>query len=427
MDATVAKLTSAGFEVRDTERLRAEGKSVCKQWLRSVVNHIDSQFPRIDLLVALSTLFDPAHLPAATDPAFTDYGKEALFVLGDFYCPTTATPPPDGKLIERADEKAAATRARANFEARLKKGDFIKGSALQLEWQLFKPRLAKWRDKFDEKQQALMREKEIEMAKGSAKSAKAADKEAKAKSERERAEKEKKAKEKADRENAEREKAEREKAAKEKVDEEKKKDKGGKRSRKRQKTEPKSNAKGGKEEKEQSQAKDVKEAKDKSSEDKEKKGEQRDKQPDKARKGPRLRMADVVKMFLASEDLPDCFPNLAKLAAVAVVVPMSSVECERVFSCLNRYLHCYFVTSSCYVRFRVKTIARNRMKGDLLNWLIMISLHAPSDLSKFNYEAVVQYWSTRWRHRLEFRSSNSTPQPAETDKDDDARSPFRDG
>jgi hypothetical protein len=48
------------------------------------------------------------------------------------------------------------------------------------------------------------------------------------------------------------------------------------------------------------------------------------------------------------------------------------------------------------------------MKGDLLNWLMIISVHAPKDRTKFNYEAVVVYWAARWKHRVQL-----LPAPAE--------------
>ena len=50
---------------------------------------------------------------------------------------------------------------------------------------------------------------------------------------------------------------------------------------------------------------------------------------------------------------------------------------------------------------------RNRIKSDLLNWLMMISMNAPNDLKKFNYDAAVEYWATRWRHRVDVRSSRA--------------------
>ena len=117
---------------------------------------------------------------------------------------------------------------------------------------------------------------------------------------------------------------------------------------------------------------------------------------------PRYRMADMLGRLLRDVTLRESFPNLSKLAAIALVLPVSSVECERAFSFMNRSV------SGCYLRslrpHRIKTIPRNRMKNDLLNWPMILAIHVP-DRKKFNYNAAVDYWAARWNHRVKVLTS----------------------
>ncbi|KAJ8011839.1 hypothetical protein DPEC_G00062450 [Dallia pectoralis] len=62
------------------------------------------------------------------------------------------------------------------------------------------------------------------------------------------------------------------------------------------------------------------------------------------------------------------YPSLSKLAAIALTVPISSVNCERDFSMMNR----------------VKTDLRNRLQGEHLAACMLLSINGPP-LSEFPY------------------------------------------
>ncbi|XP_035854098.1 zinc finger protein 862-like [Sander lucioperca] len=67
------------------------------------------------------------------------------------------------------------------------------------------------------------------------------------------------------------------------------------------------------------------------------------------------------------------YPSLSKLAAITLTVPISSVNCERDFSTMNR----------------VKTDLRNRLQGDHLAACMLLSINGPS-LSEFPYNRALE-------------------------------------
>ena len=81
---------------------------------------------------------------------------------------------------------------------------------------------------------------------------------------------------------------------------------------------------------------------------------------------------------LASDfgELKLLYPNLAQLSAIALTIPVSSVNCERDFSAMNRVFCFHFSASSlsrypfvlCYVIIfqEIKTDLRNRLQGKSL-------------------------------------------------------------
>ena len=79
--------------------------------------------------------------------------------------------------------------------------------------------------------------------------------------------------------------------------------------------------------------------------------------------------------------LRDMFPNLSKLAAIGIIIPMSTADCERGFSTLGR----------------VKNDLRNRLSCKILNPLLHISIEGPEP-DIFNYERACTIWSG-WRNR----------------------------
>lgn len=407
LDATVKRLTDAGFEVCSTERLRKTTTNCRKQYLRAVCNQISAYFPHADRISALCTLFDVASLPSTNDAALETYGTSALFVLKDFYCPSLAQPPPAANLIPNADEKAAAARERANFEARREKGDLINGKALETEWAVFRPLLASWRDEFAAAQEKALARDAVAQARAAGTAAKKAQRERQKEADRN----------KAEIENA--QKAQKEKAENARIDEKKvkAKPKSKPKAKAKQNAQPKSKESKQKapdrdKEKadEMKEKDDVKEKQQSGKDEKQQEApEQKVEHSEAEDKRPRLTMAAVVKRLFAETGLLRAFPNLAKLAAIAVILPMSSVDCERIFSCLNRYDYARYPLTTSLPRCSVKTIARNKMQADLLNWLVLISFHTPDDLSKFNVDAAVEYWANRWNHRVVVTATPAFP------------------
>ena len=66
---------------------------------------------------------------------------------------------------------------------------------------------------------------------------------------------------------------------------------------------------------------------------------------------------------------------------IGLLLPMSTADCERGFSCLQR----------------VKTDLRNRLSNKILNYLLSISIEGPSP-DEFPYDEACDIWA-RWRNR----------------------------
>ena len=74
------------------------------------------------------------------------------------------------------------------------------------------------------------------------------------------------------------------------------------------------------------------------------------------------------------------FPNLARIAAIGLLLPMSTANCERGFSALQR----------------IKTDLRNRLSNKIFNYLLSISKGpSPAD---FPYNEACDIWAG-WRNR----------------------------
>ena len=78
---------------------------------------------------------------------------------------------------------------------------------------------------------------------------------------------------------------------------------------------------------------------------------------------------DLMSKLTTNSQLLDIFPNLGKLRAIALVIPMSTADCERGFSSLNR----------------IKTDLQNRLSYKILNALMTISIEGP-ERDKFPFE-----------------------------------------
>ncbi|XP_069110145.1 uncharacterized protein [Argopecten irradians] len=81
--------------------------------------------------------------------------------------------------------------------------------------------------------------------------------------------------------------------------------------------------------------------------------------------------------------MEDLYPSLARYAQIALVLPMSTADCERSFSTMNR----------------VKTNLRNRLSQNILNSLMTISIEGQS-LGEFDFDSCVKYFGQIKRRKI---------------------------
>ena len=87
-----------------------------------------------------------------------------------------------------------------------------------------------------------------------------------------------------------------------------------------------------------------------------------------------LSTREVMTSLVNNGALQAMFPNLAKIATIGLLLPMSTADCERGFSCLQR----------------IKTDLRNRLSNKILNYLLSISIEGPSP-PDFPYDEALTY------------------------------------
>ena len=92
---------------------------------------------------------------------------------------------------------------------------------------------------------------------------------------------------------------------------------------------------------------------------------------------------ELLTALVQQTSLQEIFPNLHKLAVIALVIPMSSADCERGFSALKR----------------IKTRLRNRLSNRILNNLLMISIEGP-ELKDFDFEKAADVWGAQRNRRI---------------------------
>lgn len=95
-------------------------------------------------------------------------------------------------------------------------------------------------------------------------------------------------------------------------------------------------------------------------------------------------LQELAREVLGTESLTDLFPSCSKLMVHALVLPMSTSDCERCFSTMKR----------------VKTDLRNRMNTQTLDRLLRVRLEAPEDQSKFDFKEAVYRWGRAKNRRL---------------------------
>ena len=86
-------------------------------------------------------------------------------------------------------------------------------------------------------------------------------------------------------------------------------------------------------------------------------------------------------LLISNSAMQAMFPNLAKVAMIGLLLPMSTADCERGFSSLQR----------------IKTDLRNQLSNRILNYLLLISIEGPSP-TEFPYHEACDIWSG-WRNR----------------------------
>ena len=83
-----------------------------------------------------------------------------------------------------------------------------------------------------------------------------------------------------------------------------------------------------------------------------------------------------VMQYLVQEEIALLYPELAKLANIGLVIPISTATCERGFSAMKR----------------IKTELRNTLTTRVLDCLIRISIDGP-DLGNFDFDRAATKWA----------------------------------
>ena len=97
-----------------------------------------------------------------------------------------------------------------------------------------------------------------------------------------------------------------------------------------------------------------------------------------------MSMRQMTNLLCTDPSLQDIYPQFSKLASSAALVPVSTADCKRSFSTMNR----------------VKTKLRNCMTTSTLDSLIRISMEGPP-LPQFNFERAADIWATLRNRRFQ--------------------------
>ena len=96
-----------------------------------------------------------------------------------------------------------------------------------------------------------------------------------------------------------------------------------------------------------------------------------------------LSTREVFDMILKDNSLTTLLPQICKLAAIALTIPVTTADCERGFSAVKR----------------IKTSLRNRLKTETLDYLLRISTEGP-DPDSFDCDQAVTLWGSQRNRRL---------------------------
>lgn len=105
--------------------------------------------------------------------------------------------------------------------------------------------------------------------------------------------------------------------------------------------------------------------------------------PDMIRLFTKKTYYSVLSSLTSNTVLIATYPELSKLAAAALVVPMSTADCERGFSAMNR----------------IKTDLRNSLKTETLDQLMRISIEG-KEREYFNFNRAADMWASKGNRRL---------------------------
>lgn len=94
-------------------------------------------------------------------------------------------------------------------------------------------------------------------------------------------------------------------------------------------------------------------------------------------------LPDVVS-FICNPGTEGTLPQLKALAVRALLLPVSTADCERGFSCMNR----------------VVTPLRNRLKTENIDKLLQISAEG-TDIDTFDFDITLSKWSNMGQHRID--------------------------
>ena len=100
-------------------------------------------------------------------------------------------------------------------------------------------------------------------------------------------------------------------------------------------------------------------------------------------------LQQVLSTLLLSADISAAFPNLAKLAAILIVLPVTTATVERTFSSMKV----------------VKTRLRSRMGESTLEHAMRICIEGPDQLPSDTLEAVIDHYKHAKKRKLALRNS----------------------
>ena len=101
---------------------------------------------------------------------------------------------------------------------------------------------------------------------------------------------------------------------------------------------------------------------------------------------PNHTLHQMQQLLAGSSTLKSLYPNLSTSASIALILPVSTADCERAFSTMKR----------------VKTELQNRMSTKTLNQLLQIlQIHIEGPkLEEFNFDKAVDTWGKMKNRRI---------------------------